>query len=348
MGTKRWIRNWKQAWITVFLAGASLLGQGCGRTTDEENGGGRDPTGQQSRLRIALPREPLGALLALAVERGYLADEGLAAEIVDGYPSGKMALTGLLAGEVDIAPCAETPIVFQSFERTDFRIIATLGSSDNEPRLVARRDHGIEKPADLRGKRIATQKASAVHYFLYLFLLRHGMSEADVELSFMKAEELPDALHEGSIDAFSMREPFVGKAEQLLGEEAVVFAEPALYVKTFSLLVRDDTVANRPETLRALLRALLRAEKFARADPQAAMEAAAGRLAMDRAILGEVWPELQLRISLGQGLLSAMEDQARWALSRGLIEAEQAPNYLAFLDPEPLTTVKSAAVTLIR
>ncbi len=345
MWTKQSIRRVKGAWITVFLSVASLLGQGCGRTTYEENAGDRIST---DKLRIALPREPLGALLALAVERGYLADERIAAEIVDGYPSGKMALTGLLAGEVDIALCAETPIVFNSFEHPDFRIIATVGSSDNEPRIVARRDSGIEKPADLRGKRVATQRASAVHYFLSLFLLRHGMSEADVELSFLKAEELPDALSQGAIDAFSMREPFVGKAEQLLGEEAVVFAEPALYVKTYNLVVRDDIVANRPETLWALLRALLRAEQFARAHPNDAIEAVAGRLAMDPAILAEVWPELELRISLGQGLLSALEDQARWALSRGLIEAEQAPNYLEFVDSEPLTKVKSAAVTLIR
>jgi len=83
---------------------------------------------------------------------------------------------------------------------------------------------------------VATQRASAVHYFLHLFLLRHGMSEDDVDLSFMKAEELPGALSEGTIDAFSMREPFIGEAKRLMGEQAVVFSEPALYVKTFNLV----------------------------------------------------------------------------------------------------------------
>jgi len=348
MGTKRSVRSVRQALIAGVFTGASILGQGCGGRPQDVDGARPDPVDAQNTLRIALPAEPLGALLALAVERGYVADEGLAAEIVDTYPSGQRALSGLLAGEVDVALSAETPIVFQSFEHTHFRIVATVGSSDDEPKIVARRDRGIVAPADLRGKRVATQRASAVHYFLYLFLLRHGMREADVELTFMKAEELPDALIRGDIDAFSMREPFVGNAKQGLDEKAVVFTEPGLYVKTFNLVVRDELIANRPEAIRALLRALVRAEDFARGNRQAAMDAVAGPLQTDRAILDRLWPELELRVFLGQGLLSALEDEARWALDRGLIEAEHAPNYSKFIAPEPLMAVKNAAVTLIR
>ena len=348
MWKKRMGGRAKPALVAVSLAVASLVAQGCGDRTPETGVRRPAPAEEHPPLRIALAREPLCALLALAVERGYLAEEGVAAKTVDHYPSGKVALAGLLEGEVDVAPCAETPIVFRSFERQDFRIVATLGVSDNEPRVVARRDRGIGQPADLRGKRVATQRASAVHYFLYLFLLRHGMSEADVDLSFLTAEELPDALGRGTIDAFSMREPFVGKAQALVGEDAVVFAEPGLYVKTFNLVVREDLVASRPEMLRALLRALLRAETFARRHPADAIEALADWMGTDRAIVGQVWPELELRVSLGQGLLGVLEDQARWAMQRGFIEAERAPNYLDFVDPEPLAAVKPGAVTLIR
>lgn len=348
MGTPRLTSKGRRLWGAALLVAASLHGQGCGEGFHEQVGGGPTPDDDHPPVRIALSREPLCALLALAVERGYLAEEGVAAKIVDHYPSGKRALAGLLEGEVDVAPCAETPIVFRSFERRDFRIVATVGTSDNEPRIVARRDRGIDQPADLRGKRVATQRASAVHYFLYLFLLRHGMSEADVELSFLAAEELPDALDRGTIDAFSMREPFVGRAQALMGEDAVVFAEPGLYVKTFNLVVREDLAASRPEMLRALLRALLRAETFARRHPADAIEALADWMGTDRAIVGQVWPELELRVSLGQGLLGVLEDQARWAMQRGFIEAEGAPNYLDFVDPEPLAAVKPGAVTLIR
>ena len=83
----------------------------------------------------------------------FFAEEGVNVRIVDKYPSGKRTLQGLLDGEVTVAPTAEAPIVFRSFERGDFAIVATIGSSDNEPKIIARKDSGIEKPEDLRGIR---------------------------------------------------------------------------------------------------------------------------------------------------------------------------------------------------
>lgn len=95
---------------------------------------------------------------------------------------------------------------------------------------MARRDRGIEEAADLRGKHIATQRGSAVHFFLHLCLVSHGLTEEDVTLSFMKGEELPAALAEGRIDAFSMREPYVSEASSLLGERVVIFGHKSIYL----------------------------------------------------------------------------------------------------------------------
>lgn len=285
--------------------------------------------------------------MVIAAEKGFFAVEGVGITTVDKYPSGKRALQGLLDGEVDVAPTAETPVVFRSFERDDFAIVATIGSSDNEPKVVARKTSGIAKPDDLRGKRVATQRASAVHYFLHLFLLRHGIPEDEVELSYLKAEDLPRALAEGRIDAFSMREPFVSETAELMDGEVVVFEEPGLYVKSFNLTVPKHVIREKPESVRRMLEALVRAEQFAREHPEEAIDLVAERLGADRTALAEMWPELDLRISLGQQLLRAMEDEARWALGSGFVDAEQVPNYMDVFHIEALSAVKPTAVTII-
>ena len=77
--------------------------------------------------------------------------------------------------------------------------------------------------------KIATQRLSAVHYFLHLFLLKHDIEDA--ELEFLKAEELPQALADGKIDAFSMREPFISEAHGLVGNNGIVFRESGTYLK---------------------------------------------------------------------------------------------------------------------
>ena len=339
LGVCRKAHHFSLSLLVVLLA--VFVWSGCSFTTTRES-----PSFSE-KISMALTREPLGSLMVVALEKGFFADEGLNVTIVDKYPSGKRALLGLLEGEVTLAPTSEVPIVFRSFERDDFAVVATIGSSDNEPKIVARRDTGIEKPADLRGKRLATQRASAVHYFLHLFLLRHGIAESDVELCYFKAEELPPALAAGRIDAFSMREPFVSEARRLLGAEAIVFCEPGLYVKTFNLVVRKQAVSERPEAIRRVLRALVRAEQFARKHAEEAIGIVARRLQVDRVSLGNTWTELDLRISLGQQLLGALEDEARWALGSGFVEGQPVPNYLDLIHVDALDDVKATAVTVI-
>jgi NitT/TauT family transport system substrate-binding protein len=266
---------------------------------------------------------------------------------VDTYPSGKRALLGLLNGEVDITTSADVPIVSNSFDRQDFKILATVGSSDNEPRIVARRDRGIEKPADLLGKHIATQRNSAVHYFMDTFLLKHGLTADDVTISYKMAEELPRALISGEIDAFSMREPFVGQAKSELGDNAVVFEEPGLYFKTCNLVASAQFADKNPTIVDGVLRALIQAESFARDNPMEAIRIVAAELEVDEVDLRAVWPELDFRVSLDQALLGYLEDEARWMIENAMTEKSEIPNYLQLMDWKRLKTLKPEVVTVI-
>ena len=299
-------------------------------------------------ISLGVPREPLCALVILAAERGFFAEEGVDAKIEDEYPSGKRALRGLLDGEVEMTCTAEVPIVFSSFERNDLRIIATVGTCDDEPRIIARTDRGISTPTDFQGKRIATQRASAVHYFLHVFLLRHQLAERDVQISFLKAEELPGAFDRGDIDAFSMREPFISEAQELLDGKATVFAAPGLYIKMFNLICLHEVAVSKPEAIRRVLRALLRAEKFARDDTQRAIQIVAEKLGIPNEELTSLWPSIWLRVSLGQELVEALDDEARWALDSQLTEAVEPPNYTEFVDVSFLHAIKPTAVTVVR
>jgi NitT/TauT family transport system substrate-binding protein len=242
---------------------------------------------------------------------------------------------------------SEVPLAFQGFERDDFCIVATIGSSDNEPRIIARRDRGIAEPQDLRDKRVATQRGSAVHYFLHLFLLKHGLSADDPAVRYLKAEDLPSALENGEIDAFSMREPFISQAESLLGENAIVFQEPGLYVKTMNLVALRSLTERRPEVIERVLLALRDAEAFVEQQPEAARRLVADRLGSSREEFTRIWQQLTLELSLGHSLLVSLEDEARWARAHGLVEAEPPPDYFGLLYLRGMKDVKPAAVTVI-
>jgi len=303
----------------------------------------------EHQIRIGVALQPSNALIIIALENGYMQAEGLEVDTKT-YASGKRALLdGLFAGNVDLVSSSDAPIVFNSFARQDFSVIASIYSTDNFNRVIARRDREIAKPSNLRGKRVATQKASAVHFFLHLFLLENGLSEKDVQLSYMKAGKLPGALARGDIDAFSMREPFISQAAQLLGQNnAVIFAEPGLYDQSDQVVVLNKFLKEKPDAIRRFLKALSRAENFISNNTQKAVDILAKVTKGDRASLEAGLTESRYKLELTQALFLRLEDEAHWVIDEKLTRHKTMPNFLRFIDTVPLKAVRPDAVTIIK
>jgi len=102
-----------------------------------------------------------GIPVLLAHEQGFFVQEGLAVTVKE-YLLGLQALEAMFAGECDMATAGETPVVMKSFERQDFSIIATMATSDDATRVLANKERGIQRPEDLKGKRIFAHK-NTVH-----------------------------------------------------------------------------------------------------------------------------------------------------------------------------------------
>ncbi|MCU7924397.1 MAG: NrtA/SsuA/CpmA family ABC transporter substrate-binding protein [Candidatus Thiodiazotropha sp. (ex Dulcina madagascariensis)] len=298
-------------------------------------------------LSLGIPTQPSSALLFVALDRGLFRRHGIEVELKF-YPSGKRALhEGLLSGAAEMIATADVPAAFAVFKRDDFRIVASLFNADNVNRVVARKDRGIRLPNDLKGKRIATQQASAVHFFLHLFLLEHAIAEQEIEHRFMKAEQLPKALAEDRIDAFSMREPYISETRELLGDKVVVFDAPGVYEQMEVLLASAELTQKRPEVVRRVLSALLETERFVQQSPATAAAIVARRLSISEDAAHALLPKYALRVELTQSLLLLLEDEARWALNNGFAEGDM-PDYLHILAPDILAGIAPERVTVIR
>ena len=301
----------------------------------------------QRTVTIGTGTELLSGLIFLADARGQFAAHGLAAQVRD-YPSGKLAYEALQRGEVPVIACASLPVVFGGLAQQDFRVLAVVGSSANEMRIVARRDRGILQPADLRGKRVATQFASALHYFLHLFLLRHNVAEDSVAVRFLAPEQLPQAVASGAVDAAVVRPPLTAAAAAALGTNAVIFAAPGYYDKYYLLVTRRDFLEQQPATLVAILRGLVAVAQFAKRDPAAAQAVIARRLGVAPAMVQAEWPWTDFRVTLPQAVVLVLENEARWAVRTGGMNVGLAPDYLALIDRSILEQVQPEGVTIIR
>ena len=283
----------------------------------------------------------------IALEQGYFMQEGLSVTIKE-MSDGKLAFDDLLKGTCNFAVTGTPPIISTSPTITSFTILATVMSDDDSARIVARRDRGIARPADLKGKRIGVKKGIIGHFFLDLFMMKHGLAPKDVTQVYMGTEQFIAALESGTIDGFSMTEKMVSATARKLGANAVVFSEPGLCVFPAILTTRID----QPNDLRAtpgLLKALLRARQYAHEQPAAAKALIARSLNIPNDEIEAVWSRTTIELSLPNTLFIAMEDQFNWQVQRGFIPGTaHTPNYLTIVSPQYLTALDPDLVTVIK
>jgi NitT/TauT family transport system substrate-binding protein len=329
--------------LVGFLAAVALMAVGC-KQRQEKTPKPR-PVAQES---VALCRSTTALLpMVVAEKQGFFAEQGLTVAVRESI-MGKEAFESMLKGECDLATAAEPPVVEYARQRDDFRILSALQNSDNLNRIVARADRGIAAPKDLRGKRIATTKGTAPHYFLELFLEKNGLKSNDVAIVFMKSDDLLAALTSGQVDAVAMTNNVVSKAQEALQANAVLMEEPGLCRNYYLLLATTDLLEKRPEVVVRLLRALVKAEEFITQRPEETLSLVLARQGQKEssAEIRQLLDGYQYRLSLEHGMLMGLEDMARWTGRQGGESQRSIPNFLKLIAAEPLRAVKPEAVRL--
>lgn len=221
-------------------------------------------------------------------------------------------------GQSDIALNTETQSLRAAVEHPDLRFIFTVAECPY--RIVARRSAGIDRLADLRGKRLGTQIHSSAAYFVDAMLRTVGLTEEDVvSVPFMAKTEapltlLPEALRSGKIDAVALWEPQVQRSKLALGTDAIEFCDPAVYTEKFSLCTTQanlDDPALRPRIV-AFVRALIAAAQRLKQEPELGCRLVAKTAGLDIETVRNAWPYFNYPGTLATDLLDIFERQDVW------------------------------------
>lgn len=297
-------------------------------------------------LRVALSQTPLSLPFYVAESQGYFESEGIKLKIND-VIGGHRTMQQLLEGSADLATSSEAVVMFNSFQRTDFAVIASFVTSSDDVKVITRADTGISEPRQLAGKTVGTVIGAASHYYLETLLLLKGVDPKSVKLRNLQPEAMGEALKKREVDAIAIWEPFPFKAVKDLPDARRLTKSDA-YRLSFNLIVHKKHLGVRDDELVRLLRALDRAEQFINLQPQKAKEILLNRLKLDSSFIDWIWPSYTYRLSLDQSLLTTLEGEARWARQEGLVKGEKSPNYLNFIYTTPLIKVRSSAVSIMR
>lgn len=291
------------------------------------------------RLTIAVSTSPLSAPVYIAAQRGYFRNQGLAVELIE-VPGGNLSFDLMIEGQADLATSSESVVMFRSFERQDFRVLASFVSSDNDVKLLASADGPIRHLRDLAGARVAVIDDSSSEYFLHNVALMHGIDHNEIETLPLQADEMSAALLEQNrVQALSTWEPFGYEVVKALGEKAVVLPGKGLYSLNFNLVTRQDTLQVRADALLAFLKALDQGIEFMHRDPSAAQAIIRTRLGLEPGFINWLWPDYNFRLGMGHSLLISLDSAARWALATGAVAPQPPPDFRRLLDSRLLQQV---------
>lgn len=297
-------------------------------------------------LRISVSLTPLSLPFYVANSQGFFAAEGVTLRIND-VIGGHRTMQQLLEGSADLATSSEAVVMFNSFQSTDFAIIASFVTSDDDVKIITRADTGISELRHLTGKLVGTVTGAASQYYLETVLLMNGVDPKSVRLRNLQPEAMAEALKKKEVDAIAIWEPFPFKALKTV-PGARLLPNSTVYRLSFNLCVNRKLLGARDDELVRILRALDRAEQFIATHPQEAKAILLDRLKLDTLFIDWIWPRYTYRLSLDQSLLKTLEGEARWARQENLVKGEKSPNYLTFIYPGPLSKVRASAVTIIR
>ena len=305
------------------------------------------PTGPVEKITYAVGSGLHRAPVYIAIEKGYFKKEGLDVTLQE-YNTGKEALNAVIKGKTDMSNSAETPIMLAAMRGEKIYVIATLIDTDKDVVIVARKDRGIQRPTDLKGKKIGVSVGTNGEFFMDTFLISHRILRDEVKVVNLNPKEMFDALTEGKVDAVSTWNPHVIRLQKELGAKGITFYGEGIYTETFNISAMQDFVHKNPETIKRVLRSLIRAVEFIRENPDESRRIISNYIKMDEAMTGELWGIYRFRVTLDQSFLITMEDQARWAIKSRLTDKTRVPNYLNFIYTDGLRAVKPEAVTIIR
>lgn len=214
---------------------------------------------------------PAFAPLQLAKSKGYFEEAGLDVTFRIGKGGADVA-TQVAAGNADLGGAiGDTPIIVRP-NGLDVRGVALLGGH-GLTQLAWRTDTGITGPADLEGKTVGVISYQAsTYYALRGALASEGLDENDVSIQSVGAGGLIQLMAAGRLDAIA-DSPDATVGVQEAGIEIDQVPVDTLFPSMAQAIIASgETIAERPEMIRAFVAAVLRAVEDISADPAAAAQ----------------------------------------------------------------------------
>lgn len=200
------------------------------------------------------------------------------------FPSGPPLLEALNAGAIDFGHAGEAPPIFAQAAAAEFVYVGHEPPAPKGEAILVPKDSPIKSVAELKGKKVALNKGSNVHYLLVKALEKAGVAYSDVELAFLAPADARAAFQSGQVDAWVIWDPFQASAE--VGIDAKVLADGTDLVSNHQFYLAGRSFASdNGKAIEVLLAELEKVNQWVKSDTKAAAEELAPPIGIPAPIL---------------------------------------------------------------
>lgn len=172
-----------------------------------------------------------------AVLEKHFASQGIAVKWVE-FSSGPPMLEAMNVGSVDYGAVGDSPPVFA--QSAGAAIVYAAGQPiTNGQGILVQSNSPIRAIADLKGKRVGFTKGSSAHNIIVQTLEKAGLTYADITPVYLTPPDAGPAFANGSIDAWSIWDPYFAIGETKQNGRILVNAFEITKTNSFYIANRD-------------------------------------------------------------------------------------------------------------
>ncbi|MFB2895364.1 aliphatic sulfonate ABC transporter substrate-binding protein [Aerosakkonemataceae cyanobacterium BLCC-F50] len=129
------------------------------------------------------------------------------------FRGGPPMMEAMAAGSVDIGNVGNLPPIFAQAAGNPIVYVAATDSNAGAQAVIVPNNSPIQSVADLKGKKLAIQKGTALQYLALKVLESAKLTLNDIQPVYLTIPDSITAFEGGAVDALPIRDPYLAKKE---------------------------------------------------------------------------------------------------------------------------------------
>ncbi len=180
------------------------------------------------------------------------------------FAAGPQLLQALSAGAVDFGITGDAPPIFAQATSNQIVYVGHEPVAPFGEAIIVPESSPIRDVAGLKGKQVALNRASNVHWLLLAALTKAGLTMADIQPVFLVPGAARPAFDSGRIDAWAIWDPYLSAVQAAKPTRVLTWADGVVGNRQFFLAERGFAAKN-PDLIPILLQQIAAADAWSEA-----------------------------------------------------------------------------------